>query len=238
MTTPSPADRRRPRLLVFLVLAWVAAAALAVGGSFAPLFTETETPSTPSAASSSDSEPSSSSSSASKGSSFEVSAWEQKTVSRGQVVDRSGPGTWFGLPIVVAAAVLFAGGLVGIGALLAGSDPGLRWSTAIAGAGAAILFGAVATVAMVAKALSDEFGQIGTTVGRSDYFDVEAGVGNGLWMMLFGATLGIAAVCVALIARHRIGPNWLRPVEPTPVEVEAPPTPSFGVPVIRPVGYD
>lgn len=234
MTTPSPAERRRPRLLVLVVLAWAAAAALAVGGSFAPIFTETETASTPSTSSDS----SESSSSTPRGSSVEVTPWEQTTMTDGSEMDRPSPGTWFGLPIVMAAAVLFAGGVIGFGSLLTGSDSGLRLSTAIAGAGSAVLLGSVATVGMVVKSLSDEFAAITTTVGRSDYYSVEAGIGKGMWLLVLAALLGAVAVCVALIARHRIGPYWLRPAESKPREDDAPATPSFGVPVIRPVGYD
>ncbi|TDP97116.1 hypothetical protein [Labedaea rhizosphaerae] len=224
MTTPNPVEHRRPRLLVLVVLAWVAAAALAVGGSFAPLFIESERPS--------------SSSSQDDGSSFELTAWDHTSTNHGKEVDQEGVGTAFGLPITVAAAVLFAGALIGIGALLTGSDPGLRWSSGVAGAGSAVLLGSVGTVAMQAKALSDEFAHVTTTVGRSDYYDVQAGIGNGLWMMLFGAVLGVVAVAVGLIARNRLGPDWLRPAEPEQIEDDAPATPSFGVPVIRPIGYD
>ena len=224
MTTPNAAERRRPRLLVLVVLAWVAAAGLAVGGSFAPLFTETETPS--------------SSTSPGDGSSFELTAWDQTNVDRGQEVDTGSTGPKFGLPVVVAAAALFAAGLIGFGALRTGSDPGLRWASGIAGVGSAALLGAVGTIAMQAKALSDQFAHITTTVGRSDYYDIHAGIGNGLWMMLSGAVLAVVAVSAGLIARNRIGPDWLRPAPPEPVEDEAPDTPSFGVPVIRPIGYD
>lgn len=224
MTTPNAAEPRRPRLLVLVVLAWVAAAALAIGGSFAPLFSESET--------------ASSSSSSDSGSSFELTSWGQTVLRQGEEVDSPVQGPWLGLPIVVAAAVLLAAGLIGVGALLSGSDPGLRWSTGMAGAGAAVLLGAVWSVAMEVKSLSDQFASINTTVGRSDYYDVQSGVGKGLWLILLGAVLGIAAVAVGLIARHRIGPDWLRPAGPEPIEDNAPATPSFGVPVIRPIGYD
>ena len=228
MTTPNAApdvaERRRPRLLVLVVLAWVAAAALAVGGSFAPLFSEYERPS--------------SSRSDVDASSFEYTSWGETSIDHGKEVAGGVAGPMLGLPVVIAAAILVAAGLIGIGALLSGSDPGLRWSTGIAGAGSAVLLGSVGTIAMQTKALSDQFANISTTVGRSDYYDVDAGIGNGLWLLLLGAGLGVLAVAAGLIARHRTGPDWLRPVAPDTVEDEGPATPSFGVPVIRPVGYD
>lgn len=239
MTTPARAERRRPRLLVFVVGAWVAAAGLAIGGTFAPLFVETESPSTPSSSSSTSSSDFDPSSDEDRGSSFEITAWDQNNVVEGRERDSQSPATMFGLPIVIAAAVLLTGGLIGTASVLTGSDPGLRWSTTIAGVGAAVLLGAVGTVGMVVKSLSDGFDKITTTVGASDYFDVDASVGKGMWLLLTGAVLGAAAAVVAVIARRRIGPGWHPPApEPEPVEDEAPATPSFGVPVIRPVGYD
>lgn len=237
MTTPDRAERRRPRLLVFVVLAWVAAAGLAIGGTFAPLFTETESPSTPSSSSSSSDFETTSDDD--RGTSFVITAWDQTNVVEGKERDSRNAATMFGLPIVIAAAVLFTGGLIGAASLLTGSDPGLRWSAAIAGVGAAVLLGAVGTVGMVVKSLSDSFDKISTTVGASDYFDVEASVGKGMWLLLTGAVLGVVAAVVAPIARRRIGPAWLPPAAaPEPVEEEGPATPAFGVPVIRPVGYD
>lgn len=214
MTPPTPAGHRRPPLLIMVALAWVAAAALATGGTFAPLFSAHEQR-TATAAGPAD---------PGSGVSLELTAWHER-LSNGSDPDIKSP--QYGVPIVLGAATLLAGGLLGLGALAAGSGPAWRWSAGVAGAGAAVLLGAVTTVGMVVSSLGRQL--------QGNAPNLDAAAGAGLWLLAGAVVLGVAAVATGLIGRAYLGPDLLRP---RPAEPDEPKTPPFGVPVIRPVGYD
>lgn len=146
---------------------------------------------------------------------FVITSWDMRTEAEDPSVTGPESGPLNGVPLLIAAALLFAAAMLGMRAVT--RRPSRLWSLAAVVA-ATFLAGTVATIGAQELWWLDILDIPESTGGETQ---ATVSVGPGYWMLVLSAALAVAAAV----------PAW-RQNRPAPERVE-PDTPTLGFPAVR-----